>query len=50
MTTTPKIRVVLSTPDRMRFVCWLLGHTWRLEFAQPGQYVCVRCQAIGRVE
>jgi len=33
MTTTPKIRVVLSTPDRMRFVCWLLGHTWRLEFA-----------------
>lgn len=47
-----KIRVVLSTPDRMRFVCMLLGHDWQPDAAyapvsDSKRFVCLRCRAIG---
>lgn len=47
-----KIRVVLSSEDRKRFVCWWLGHRWAPD---PGatvdpnrpRFVCRRCAAMG---
>lgn len=45
-----KIRVVLSTPDRKRFVCWFFGHDWNpVASIDPARarYVCRRCLAFG---
>lgn len=49
-----KIRVILSTPDRKRFVCWIVGHRWRpdLGYAPVSgsgskRFVCQRCLALG---
>jgi hypothetical protein len=44
------IRVVLPAPTRARFVCWLLGHTWKADTSIVGygdRYVCTRCNALG---
>lgn len=44
-----KIRVILSTPDRKRFVCWIVGHRWSPDAPVSGskRFVCQRCLAIG---
>lgn len=46
----PKIRVLLTTPDRMRFVCFFLGHDWRPATSiDPTRlrFTCARCLALG---
>jgi hypothetical protein len=48
-----KIRVVLSTPDRLRFVCWAFGHRWEpspTNDATKPRFTCRRCLAIGELQ
>lgn len=47
-----KIRTILTTPDRRRFVCFFLGHDWQPDAAYAPvsgsrRFVCRRCLAIG---
>lgn len=44
-----KIRTILTTPDRKRFVCFFLGHDWQPDAPVSGsrRFVCRRCLAIG---